>query len=94
MNLRLFLPEDLVRKREVFIEGLSEFFDVLRRVHPKEFVELRTEIFAVIDSHFHAYLVDVAIGCNEELCSFSQPDKANKGIDRLAGNGLYPFVKR
>src|SRR5688500_17155941 len=60
------------------LERFPVFFDILRGVHAKQFVELLAEKFSVINTYLESYLVYIEACIDKQFGSLSQPDKTHK----------------
>lgn len=77
-----FAKADLIRK------VLSVFPDIIRRIHVKEFMKLRSEIFTINNpNHKHGFRYRI-ICIDKYFGRLPKPDKANKTVGGSAGYGF------
>jgi hypothetical protein len=77
----------------VALECFSVLFDILRRVHIEQLLELFTEVLNIIDPYHARSFQYIIIGMDKKISGFPESDGPDKITGRLARHKLYLFIK-
>ena len=77
---------------EIPVKRVPVFFYVVGRIHSKQFNKLFPEVFNISDTYLHGGLGNGVVFFEQENSRLPEPDRPDKGIDRLAGNRFYFLV--
>ena len=80
------LSNEIMRAKTVF-------FDILRRLHSKQFYKLLAEITLIFYTNLRANLCDINAFSKHNYCGSSDSDRSDKTVYSLPGNCFNLFIK-